>query len=62
MIPGSRAVDGSASASGDNGGAGCASNSAASVTSLAALRRLVIFRILFSPARTTYALPILTIE
>jgi len=69
MILGSRAIseesgvlDGSAGASGDNGGAACESNSsAASVTVLSALRRLAIFKMLFSFARTTYSLPIRTI-
>ena len=61
MAPGSRPVDGSAS--GGAGGGDCESNSsAASVTSLAALLLLEIFRTLFSFARTTYSLPILTIE
>ena len=59
---GSRAVDGSAGAAGDKGGAGCeSSSSAASVMVLSALRRLAIFKMLFSFARTTYSLPIRTI-
>ena len=70
MILGSRAIsegscviDGSAGACGDDGGAACESNSsAASVTVLSALRRLAIFKMLFSFARTTYSLPILAIE
>ena len=59
---GSRVIDGSAGASGDNGGADFeSSSSAASVTVLSALRRLAIFKMLFSFARTTYSLPIRTI-
>ena len=69
MILGSRAIsegsgviDGSVGASGDNGGAACESNSsAASVTVRSALRRLAVFKMLFSFARTTYSLPIRTI-
>jgi len=63
MTPGSRPVDGSASASGGAGGGDCDSNSsAASVTSLAAFLLLEIFKTLFWFACTTYSLPILTIE
>jgi hypothetical protein len=60
---GSQGIDGSASACGANGEAECeSSNSAASLTSLAALRLLAIFRTLFSSACTMYSLPILMIE
>ena len=66
MTLGSQAIDDSGSEArlaGDNCGAACeSSSSTASVTSRAALRLLAIFRTLFSPACTTYSLPILTIE
>jgi hypothetical protein len=63
MTVGSRAVDGPGRVSGHEFEAGGAfKSSAASVTSLVALRRLAIFRMLFWCARTTYSLPILTIE
>jgi hypothetical protein len=63
MTPGSRVIDGWAPTSGDVSDAVCkSSSSAASVTSLAALRRLAILNTLFSFTRTTYSLPILTIE
>ena len=63
MTPGSRAIDGSGRVSDDEFGTGCEfKSSAASVTSLTALRRLAIFKMLFWCARTTYSLPILTIE
>jgi hypothetical protein len=63
MTLGSQGVDGSAGASGDNSGDGSEfSSSAASMTVLSALRRLAIFRTLFSPACTTYSLPTRTIE
>src|SRR5205085_3043082 len=59
----SGATEGSTWVCREHCGAACdCSNSAASVTSRAARRLLAIFRILFSPACTTYSLPILTIE
>jgi hypothetical protein len=63
MTLGSRAIDGPGRVSDEKFRTGGAfKSSAASVTSLVALRRLAIFRMLFWCARTTYSLPILTIE
>ena len=58
----SRAIDRNCSAD-SSGSADCTeSNSAASTTSFAALRRLATFRTHWSSARTTYSIPCLRIE
>jgi hypothetical protein len=62
VTSGSRSIDDPVCAPARTGKAGCESSSSASVTSLAARRRLDTFNMFLLSARTTYSWPILTIE